>query len=132
MKIYKSIDELIGGTPLVELARLEKKFALRARLLAKLEAFNPAGSVKDRVAKSIIEDAERSGKLQSGATIRGWEQVLSATVKRDPVPVRAAARKTRAYFPTFWEADHQVHHPVRVRSSAAEAARDRAKRAISR
>ena len=69
MKIYKSIDELIGGTPLVELARLEKKFALRARLLAKLEAFNPAGSVKDRVAKSIIEDAERSGKLQSGATI---------------------------------------------------------------
>ena len=69
MRIYKSVDELIGGTPIVELSRIEKKYGLRARLLAKLEAFNPAGSVKDRVARAIIEDAERTGRLAPGATI---------------------------------------------------------------
>ena len=67
--IYKSATELIGGTPLLELTALEKKYDLKARLLAKLEYFNPAGSVKDRIAKAMIEDAEQSGKLQPGATI---------------------------------------------------------------
>lgn len=67
--IYKNATELIGGTPLVEFTGLEKKYGLEARLLAKLEYFNPAGSAKDRVAKEIIEDAEKSGKLQPGATI---------------------------------------------------------------
>ena len=67
--VYKSAVELVGGTPLVELTNLEAKYALKARVLAKLEYLNPAGSVKDRIAKAMIEDAEQSGKLQPGATI---------------------------------------------------------------
>ncbi len=68
-KIYNSVAELIGGTPLVRLTNIEKKYNLKATLLAKLEYLNPAGSVKDRVAKEIIEDAEKSGKLKPGGTI---------------------------------------------------------------
>ncbi len=68
-KIYKSAAELIGNTPLVEFTNIEKKYGLNARILAKLEYFNPAGSVKDRVAAEIIEDAEKSGGLKPGATI---------------------------------------------------------------
>lgn len=68
-EIYKSADELIGRTPLLELARIEKKHKLKARLLAKLEYFNVTGSVKDRIAKSMIEDAEKHGALKSGTTI---------------------------------------------------------------
>lgn len=67
--IYKSADELIGKTPLLELRHIEKEYGLEATLLAKLEYFNPAGSVKDRIAKAMIEDAEKSGKLKAGATI---------------------------------------------------------------
>ena len=62
MAIYKSVSDLIGNTPLVELSKLEKELGLKARILAKLESFNPAGSVKDRIAKSIILDAEKSGR----------------------------------------------------------------------
>lgn len=68
-KIYKSADELIGRTPLLELTNIEKEFNLKAKILAKLEYFNPAGSVKDRIAKAMIDDAEQKGKLKSGATI---------------------------------------------------------------
>ena len=68
-KIYKSLTELIGGTPLLELTQFEKDYQLEATMLAKLEYFNPAGSVKDRVAKSILDDAEQSGKLKAGGTI---------------------------------------------------------------
>lgn len=68
-KLYTSADQLIGGTPLLELSHIEAEEKLQAKIYAKLEYFNPAGSVKDRVAKSIIEDAEKSGRLQSGATI---------------------------------------------------------------
>lgn len=68
-KIYTSIDELIGGTPLLELCQLEKSLNLQARLLAKLEYLNPAGSVKDRVAKAMIDDAEKKGLLKPGSTI---------------------------------------------------------------
>ena len=68
-KIYNAVDELIGSTPLVRLNRIEAKLGLNARLLAKLEYFNPAGSVKDRVAKAIIDDAEQSGRLLPGGTI---------------------------------------------------------------
>ena len=68
-KIYKSLTELIGGTPLLELTQFEKDYQLEATMLAKLEYFNPAGSVKDRVAKSILDDAEQSGKLKHGGTI---------------------------------------------------------------
>lgn len=67
--IYKSADELIGKTPLLELRHIEKEYGLKATLLAKLEYFNPAGSVKDRIAKAMIEDAEKNGKLKAGATI---------------------------------------------------------------
>ena len=68
-KIYKSAAELVGNTPLVELTNIEKKHGLKARLLAKLEYLNPAGSVKDRVAKKMIETAEKNGQLKEGATI---------------------------------------------------------------
>ncbi|MCM1244071.1 MAG: cysteine synthase A [Roseburia sp.] len=68
-KIYQSAAELIGNTPLVEFTNIEKKYGLKAKLLAKLEYFNPAGSVKDRIALEMIEEAERSGKIKPGATI---------------------------------------------------------------
>lgn len=67
--IYKGTLGLIGNTPLVELTHLEEKYELEARLLAKVEYFNPAGSVKDRIAKEMIEQAERDGKLKPGSTI---------------------------------------------------------------
>lgn len=67
--IYTSADELIGKTPLLELTHIEKEYALKAKILAKLEYFNPAGSVKDRVAKKMIEEAEKSGKLTKGSVI---------------------------------------------------------------
>lgn len=68
-KIYSSVDQLVGRTPLLELSNIEKKFELKAKLFAKLEYFNPAGSVKDRVAKNMIDDAEKAGILKPGATI---------------------------------------------------------------
>ena len=67
--IYTSADQLIGKTPLLELTRIEEELGLKAKVLAKLEYFHPAGSVKDRIAKRMIEDAEASGKLKPGATI---------------------------------------------------------------
>lgn len=67
--IYTSADQLIGKTPLLELTHIEKESGLKAKILAKLEYFNPAGSVKDRIAKAIIDDAEQSGALKPGATI---------------------------------------------------------------
>ncbi|MDF3003257.1 MAG: cysteine synthase [Bacillota bacterium] len=68
-KIYKSLTELIGRTPLLELTNYEQKVGLGAKLVAKLEYFNPAGSVKDRIAKAMIDDAEASGLIKEGATI---------------------------------------------------------------
>lgn len=67
--IYSSIDQLIGKTPLVELSNIEKGFALEAKIYAKIEYFNPAGSVKDRVGKKMIDDAEKAGKLKPGSVI---------------------------------------------------------------
>ena len=67
--IYKSADQLIGKTPLLELTNTEKKLELKATILAKLEYFNPAGSVKDRIAKAMLDDAEKSGKLKPGSVI---------------------------------------------------------------
>lgn len=69
MKIYQNATELIGKTPLLELTHIEKTLGLKARILAKLEYFNPAGSVKDRIAKAMIEDAETSGKLKPNSVI---------------------------------------------------------------
>ena len=68
-KIYTSVDQLIGRTPLLELRGIEAQYSLGARLLAKLESFNPAGSVKDRVALAMIEDAEKTGRLKEGSVI---------------------------------------------------------------
>lgn len=68
-KIYTSADQLIGKTPLLELTHIEKKYGLKAKILAKLEYFNPAGSVKDRIAKKMIDDAEAAGKLKEGSVI---------------------------------------------------------------
>ena len=67
--IYTSADQLIGRTPLLELTHIEKEFALKAKLVAKLEYFNPAGSVKDRIAKAMLDDAEKAGKLKPASTI---------------------------------------------------------------
>ena len=67
--IYTSADQLIGKTPLLELTHIEKEFGLKAKLLAKLEYLNPAGSIKDRVGKAMIEDAEKSGKLTKDSVI---------------------------------------------------------------
>ena len=69
MGIYTSIDQLIGATPLLELKNIEKEYALGARLLAKLECFNPAGSAKDRVAKAMLDDAEKRGILNKNSVI---------------------------------------------------------------
>lgn len=68
-KIYTSADQLVGKTPILELANTEKELKLDAKVLAKLEYFNPAGSVKDRIAKAMIDDAEASGKLKEGSVI---------------------------------------------------------------
>lgn len=67
--IYSSADLLIGHTPLLELSHIEKEFGLKAKIFAKLEYFNPAGSVKDRVSKAMLDEAEKSGKIKAGATI---------------------------------------------------------------
>ncbi len=68
-KLYTSADQLIGKTPLLELTHIEKEFGLKAKLLAKLEYFNPAGSVKDRVARAMLDEAEKSGKLTKDSVI---------------------------------------------------------------
>ena len=67
--VYKSVTELMGKTPLLEVANIERELGLKAKILVKLEYFNPAGSAKDRVALSMIEDAEKKGKIEKGATI---------------------------------------------------------------
>ncbi|MBP3626790.1 MAG: cysteine synthase A [Clostridia bacterium] len=69
MKIYKSVDELIGSTPLLQLDNFKNQEGYKANILAKLEMFNPAGSVKDRVAKQMLDDAEKSGQLKKNSTI---------------------------------------------------------------
>ena len=68
-RIYTSAEQLIGGTPLLELAHIEREEGLQARILAKLEYFNPAGSAKDRAAKSMIDDGEARGLLKPGSVI---------------------------------------------------------------
>ena len=69
MSIYQKITDLIGGTPLLELVNIEKEYDLDAKIVAKLEYFNPAGSVKDRIAKAMIDDAEEKGLLKEGSVI---------------------------------------------------------------
>ena len=69
MRIYTSIQELVGKTPIVELKKIERELQLKGGIYAKLESFNPAGSVKDRVAKAMIEDAKRRGVIQEGSVL---------------------------------------------------------------
>ena len=69
MKIYSNILDTVGGTPLVELVNIEKKYNLKAKILAKVESFNPAGSVKDRIAKAMIEDAEKQGLINKDTVL---------------------------------------------------------------
>jgi len=69
MRIFTAVDQLIGNTPLLELKGIQREFNLKARILAKLEFLNPAGSVKDRVAKAMLDDAEKQGKLPPGSVI---------------------------------------------------------------
>ena len=69
MNVYTSVDKMIGGTPLLELTNLEKELGLKAKLLAKLEYLNPAGSAKDRIARAMIDEAKREGKLGPGSVI---------------------------------------------------------------
>ena len=69
MKVYQKITDLIGGTPLLELTNLEAKDELPAKIYGKLEYFNPAGSVKDRIAKGMIDDAEAAGLLEAGQVV---------------------------------------------------------------
>ena len=80
-RIYTSADQLIGRTPLLELTHIEKKFGLNARILAKLEYFNPGGSVKDRVALAMIGDAEAKGTLKPGSVI------IEPTSGTNPAPM---------------------------------------------
>lgn len=68
-RVFKSVDELVGNTPIMQLSHIEQAYGLQAKVFAKLEYFNPAGSVKDRVARAIIDDAQSKGLLKSGATI---------------------------------------------------------------
>ena len=97
-KIYTSADQLIGKTPLLELSHIEKAEKLEAKLLAKLEYFNPAGSVKDRIAKAILDDAEASGKLKPDSVIieptsgnTGIGLAAVAAAKRELGSAKAAA-----------------------------------------
>lgn len=75
-KIYKSAADLIGNTPLVEVGHIEEKFGLKARVLVKLEYFNATGSVKDRVAKAMIEDAEKKGILKRVQQLLSLHQAI--------------------------------------------------------
>jgi cysteine synthase A len=68
-KIYTSVEQLIGNTPLLELTGIEKEYGVKAKLLGKLEYLNATGSIKDRIARQMIDDAEKDGRLQKGGTI---------------------------------------------------------------
>ena len=105
MTVYKSVSELIGGTPLVELTNYEKNNNLEAVIVGKVESFNPAGSVKDRVAKAMIDDALASGKIDadtvlieptSGNTGIGLAAIAAARGMRLIIRRRAGAHRRRA------------------------------------
>ena len=81
-KVYDSILDLVGKTPLVELKRIEEKEGLQAKLIAKVESFNPAGSVKDRIAKAMIEDAEAKGLLKEADFRKHWNRTGSGSNRK--------------------------------------------------
>ena len=85
-KIYQKITDLIGGTPLLELTNYEKKNNLEATVLGKLEYFNPAGSVKDRIAKAMVDEAEQEGKLRKVLLSSSQHQVIQVSVLHRLLP----------------------------------------------
>ncbi len=87
-KIYNGTIDLIGNTPLVEVKNIEKELGLEARVLVKLEYFNPAGSVKDRIAKGMIEDAEEKGLLKEGSVSSSLHLVIPESVLRQSQQLR--------------------------------------------
>ena len=96
-KIYTSADQLIGKTPLLELVHIEKEEGLKAKVLAKLEYFNPAGSVKDRIAKAMIDDAEEKGLLKEG-NLNAFSYAIEYEAKRyDPVQFIRTCRRVGKY-----------------------------------
>ena len=103
-KIYATADELIGGTPLLELSHLEKELGLKARVLAKLEYLNPAGSVKDRIAKAMIDDAEATGKLKPGSVIIEPPPEIPASVWPPWLPPGATGSSLSCRKPCPWSA----------------------------
>ena len=90
-KIYTSADQLIGHTPLLELTHIENAENLEAKILAKLEYFNPAGSVKDRIARAMIDDAEATGKLKPGSPSSSRPPATPVSVWRPSPPPAATA-----------------------------------------
>ncbi len=109
--IYRGALELIGNTPMVEVINIEKELGLEARVLAKLEYFNPAGSVKDRVAKSMIEDAEEKGILKEGSVIIeptsgntgiGLASIAAVKVSDNSYYARNNERGKTEYFESIW------------------------------
>lgn len=97
--IYTSAEQLIGKTPLMELTHLEEKYQLKAKLLAKLEGFNPAGSVKDRVALAMIDDAEEKGRLKPGSVITNPPPATPALALRRWVPSGAIGSSSSCQTP---------------------------------
>ena len=98
-KIYTSADQLIGKTPLLELTHIEKAHDLKAKILAKLEYFNPAGSVKDRIAKAMIDDAEQKGLLREGSVIIEPPPATPASVLPPSLPRAATASSSSCPIP---------------------------------
>ena len=110
--IYKGTLGLIGNTPLVEIKNVEKSEGLEATVLAKLEYFNPAGSVKDRIGKAMIEDAEQKGILKPGATII------------EPTSGNTGSRRARAQRLCRRRARHRRHEAARSRLARPHLRRD--------
>ena len=104
-KVYDSILDLVGKTPLVELKRIEEKEGLQAKLIAKVESFNPAGSVKDRIAKAMIEDAEAKGLLKEGSVI------IEPTSGNTGIGLAAAATRKRLSYDPYDAGNHERRAP---------------------
>ena len=93
-KIYKGVSELIGKTPIIEAVNFEKAVEADATILAKLEYFNPAGSVKDRVALAMIEEAEKKGVLKKGATVVSTTASCTSFISNIPMLLRDSKRSS--------------------------------------
>ena len=134
--IYTSADQIIGKTPLLELTNIEKKYDLKAKVLAKLEYLNPAGSVKDRVAKAMIDDAEKSGKLKpdsviieptSGNTGIGLASVAAARGYRIIIVMPETMSVERRQIMKAYGAEHELTEGAKGMKGAIEKAEELSK-----